>query len=264
MVLTLSTTCFALEEKPWFGDSFELYFDATYDYNFFRKVDRATPQLSNTFNTHVLKGGLDVTAIETWNWEAELEFADTTPISWGYRSFALQIRKLWLDDICGDCVSLTTGLSYRDASSRMRKALSTPYHSRANFELNTSAGKEWSSGCYWFFRTYGNFAIGQGTSGSPWLRGDLYFLWNWQNQHQVRLYLESYWGLGKRITVPTNPFSGWDNIRHQSIDLGASYRLLFSCYGSLQFDYMYRIYARSYPEHVNLFLFTYHLPFSIF
>ncbi|NGX27039.1 MAG: hypothetical protein K940chlam6_00966 [Chlamydiae bacterium] len=256
--------CFGLEEKPWFGDCFEFHFYPLYEYNFFNKVSNAIPSQKGTFNTHVLAFGLDVTAPETWNFEAELEFADTTPVSFGYRSFALQARKLWLDDVCGDPISLTTGFVYRDASTRMRKALSTPYHARGNFELNTAIGKECSQGCYWTFRTFAVAAIGQGTEGSPWLRGDLYFWWNICDCHQFRLFAKSYWGLGNRKIVPLDDFKNWARIGHQSIDLGASYRYSLGIYGWLRFDYLFRVYGRSYPEYVNFFIFSLDLPFCVF
>lgn len=264
IALAAPTLCFALEQKPWYPDLLEFNFLARYNYNFFDRVDHGVPQLESTYHTHVLSAGLEVTAPETWNYQLELELADSSTVSFAYRSFAIQVRKLWLDDITCDPVSLSTGLVYRDASTKMRKALSTPYHGRANFELHTSIGREWHKGCFWTFRTYGIVAIGQATSGKPWLRGDLFLWWNAEDVHQFRLYAESYWGLGSRTTVPTIDFTGWGEIAHQSIDLGGSYRYKFGCYGSLQFDYKHRVYAHSYPEHVNFFLFTFKFPFSIF
>jgi len=260
----LSSCCYALEEAPWYGNVYEFKFIGGYEYNFFKHVSNATRALKSTFNTQVFSAGLDFTAPETWNWETELEFADTTPISFGYRSFALQVRKLWLDDVACDPISLSTGLVYRDASGRMRKALSTPYHARANFEFHTSIGKEWNRGCYWNFRTFATAAIGQGSQGSPWLRGDLFLWWNLQDCHQFSIFGLSYFGLGDKRKVPTKHFDGWSKIGHQSIELGLSYRYFFRCYGNLRFDYMYRVYARSYPEKVNCFRLTYELPFSCF
>jgi len=253
-----------LQEKPWFGDCFEFHARANYEYNYFNKVDHAIPQLSTTFQTHVLGAGIDLTAPETWNYEMEIEFADTSSVSWGYRSFALQVRKLWLDDVCCDPISLSTGLVYRDASSRMRKALSTPYHGRGNFEFHTAIGKEWGVGPYWYFRVFGLAAVGQATQGSPWLRGDLFFWGNFRNCHQWRLYAKSYFGLGSKRDVFIEDFDGWGKIGHHSVDLGASYRFRLGLYGTLRFDYVRRIYARSYPEKVNFFVFTFRFPFSVF
>jgi len=264
LVLSLPQICSALEEAPWYGNVFEFDLLANYEYNFFKKVNNGSPQLRSTYNTHILGAALDLTAPDTWNWEIELEFANTSDVSFGYRSAALQVRKLWLDDVACDPISLSTGLVYRDASTHLRKALSTPYHARANFEFHTAVGKEWSHCCYWSFRTYVLAAIGQGTKGSPWLQGDLYLWWNVENRHQFYLFGRSYFGLGSKRNVPLNSFRGWADIGHQSIDLGISYRYFFDCYGSLRFDYLYRVYARSYPEKVNFFVFTYELPFSLF
>ncbi len=264
LLLFLPSVCLALEEDPWFGNCFEFHFRPLYEYNFFDRVDNSAPKQKETFNTHFLDFGLGVTAPETWDWELEVEFADTTPISFGYRSFAFQVRKLWWDDVCGDPVSLTTGLVYRDASSRMRDALSTPYHARANFEFHTAIGKEWCDGCDWTFRIYTFAAVGQGTEGSPWLRGDLYFWANLHDCHQFRVFGMSYWGLGSQETVPIDDFKGWAKIGHQSIDVGASYRYRLGVYGWFRFDYMHRIFARSYPEHVNFFIISLDIPFSVF
>lgn len=255
---------FSLEEKPWFGNFLEFEFRAEYNYNFFNKVQEGVPQLTSIFQTHEVAFDLELTAPEDWSWEMELEFADTSTVSWGYRSFALQARKLWLDDVCGDCLSLATGAIYRHVSSRMLKALSTPYHGTNNLELNASFGREWSCGCYWYFRIYGFFAVGQANRGFPWLRGDLFFWANYEDCHQFRLYGQSYWGLGHRRIVNLDRFRGFAKIGHQSIDLGASYRYMMGICGSLQFDYLHRVYARSYPEHVNFFIFTYKLPFCPF
>jgi hypothetical protein len=260
----LPTLCFSLEEKPWFGEVLELHFIPQYNYNFFDKIDRAKPQLKSPFHTHVLNLGFDVTVPETWNWEMELEFADTTRIDWHYRSFAFQVRKLWLDDVAGDCMSLSSGFVYRDASNRMRKAFSTPYHARANFELHTAFGKEWCSSHHWIFRTFGFAAIGQGSAGAPWLRGDLFLMGRLCNCHELRAYAQSYFGLGSKETVRTRHFHGWANLAHKSVDLGVSYGYYFERYGNFRLDYLYRLFARSYPEGIHSFTFTYDFPFSVF
>lgn len=263
-LLFCPSCCFALQEKPWFGDLLEFHLRPLYAYSFFDEVSNAVPSQQGTYRTHLAALGLDTTVPETWNFEMEIEFAAASDISFGYRSFALQVRKLWLDDVCGDPVSLATGFVYRDASTRLRKALSTPYHARANFEFNTAVGKEWSRGRYWNFRSYAVGAIGQGTKGSPWLRGDLFFWWNAHDCHQFQLYGRSYWGLGDKKIVPLDDFTGWSRIRHQSIDLGIAYRYRLGIYGWFRFDYLYRIYGRSYPEKENFFVFSFDYPFCPF
>lgn len=259
--LVFPTLAIAFVEEPWFPQCFEFNARAEYGFNTFRDVEGASPNLSSRFNTHEMALGLELTAPDTWDWQAEIEFADTTSVSFGYRSFALMARKLWLDDICGDCVSLTTGLSYRDASTRMRKALSTPYHGRANFEFHTAVGKEWSRGPYWITHTWVVAAIGQATSGMPWLRGDFFLGFNIQDAHRLYFLFNSYIGLGSKNHVDVDSFNGWGNIAHRSIDIGARYAYHFCCYGKLEFDYMRRVYAHCYPERVNFFILRYTLPF---
>lgn len=264
LALALPVAGFALEQDPWFDQCYEFLFRADYSYDFFRKIDHASPPLHKTQQTHVVGAELELTAPETWNWQLELELATTNGESFGYRSFALQIMRGWLDDVCGDPISLATGFLYRDASSRFLHAPSTPYHARANFEFYTSMGKEWSRGHCWLFRVFALGAVGQGSRGSPWARGDLTLWANSCDRYEIKFYVKSYFGFGDHTTVDLDPFRGWAKIRHQSVDIGGSYRFCGTIYGSLRFDYLYRVYARSYPEHVNWFQVTYELPFCPF
>lgn len=260
----LPQLAFALGQEPWYGEYLEIHFVPSYEYNFFNRINQASPQLKKNYNTHIARALFDVTVPAELNWQVELEYGATSSVSFGYRSVACQLRRLWLDDVCGDPISLSTGISYRDASSRMRKAFSTPYHGRCNFEAHLSLGKEWSRGPHWFFRASGIFAVGQATIGKPWLRGDLLFLGNCSDRHYFTLYEYSYFGLGQQTEVDTKNFTGWGHIAHRSIDLGASYVYAFDLWGNLRFDYRYRVFAKSYPEGVNTFLVTYTLPFSLF
>lgn len=264
LALLLCSHCFSFQERPWFGNAFEFYFRPQYSYSFFKDVDQSVAPLPSTFSQHLFNFNLELTTFENWNWQVEIDFADTSSVSLGYRSFAFQMTRLWLSDVCGDLVSLATGVSYRDASCRLRRALSTPFHARANFEVYTSIGKEWSYHHDWTLCTYGVFAVGQGSKGSPWLLGDLAIWWNFFDRHQLRLYSKSYFGLGNQILVPIADFQGWANLAHQSIDLGGSYRYQLNCWGSFRLDYRHRVYAKSYPEHVHFFMLTYDLPFCPF
>ncbi|MDE3046793.1 MAG: hypothetical protein KGI83_00410 [Verrucomicrobiota bacterium] len=57
-------------------------------------------------------------------------------------------------------------------------------------------------------------------------------------------------------------FHGYVKIRYKSIDVGVRYGYRLGVYGTLRFAYVRRVLAKSYPQQVNSFIFSYLLPFS--
>ncbi len=260
--LALSATTF--EEQPWFGDMCEFDWRAQYSYSFYAQVDRALVPLKNTSHDHLVATGLGVTLPDDWNWQVEVDFFTSPRTDFGWRSFAFSARRRLLDDVACDPISLTVGATVRAAPGRMLRDISVPFHSRGDFELHTSLGKEWSRGPYWQWRIWGLGAAGIGVRGLPWFRTDLYFEGNWCDRLQWRLFALGYFGTGRKEFVDIQDFHGWANRHHQSIDIGATFKLLFNTWGSLRFDYSYRVFAHVYPERINAFTATYTLPFSPF
>ncbi len=260
----------ALKIEPWLGNVWEFEFDASYTYSRFHKVNHGVPQLHNPFNSNFLIFDLGVTplfslnSLPTMDFQAEVEFAATTKQDFGFQSGAFQARNQWLDDLTGDPISLMTGVIVRGVSHQSLRDVSCPYHSYANFEINSTVGKEWDSGPNWVLRTFGLLGIGNATRGYPWIRAHLAFQGNTNDTFQYHAFLRGYFGLGPKHDVHTNAFFGWAKTRHQSIDLGVAVRYMFDVWGWLEIDYAYRVYARSFPERVNFFTVTYHLPFSLF
>ena len=250
-----------LEEKPWFGNMCEFNWRAEYGYSFYDKVDRARVQLQKTSHDHLAATGLGVTIPDDWNWQVEVDFFSSPRTSFNWRSFAISARKRFLDDLCYDPISLTAGVTMRAVSRRMLEDVSVPFHSRGDFELHTALGKEWSQGPYWQWRIWGLGAVGIGIKGLPWFRTGLYFMGNWCDRLKWRLFGRGYFGTGRREHVSIQNFNGWGNLHHQSIDLGASIKVLFGTWGTLRFGYMRRVFAHVFPEDVNFFTVTYKLPF---
>jgi hypothetical protein len=264
LLLLLPISLFALEIEPWFCNVWEFNLTSSYTYSRYRHVHNGHPQLKSASNDHVLAFDLSVPPSPNWEIDADIEFAETPRQSMGFRSSAFQARYLWLDDVMGDPVSLTTGASIRGVSSHSLRDVSCPYHSHANFELNTSIGREWDRGFDWRVRLYGFAALGMANQGSPWARAFTTFEGNLQGAHRFGIFAEGYFGFGHRTQVPVNHFNGYASIRHQSLDAGVHYTYVFEIWGRLIFAYTRRLYAHSFPENVNFFTIQYMLPFSLF
>ncbi len=264
MPLSFLSTLGGLEIQPWFCSLWEFTFTPTYTYGHFNSVQNSHPQLRKPFNEHLLAFGLEVSPSPNWDIDGDTEFADTSVQSMGLRSGALQVRYLWLDDVMGDPVSLTTGLSVRGVSSRSLKDVSCPYHFHTNFEAHSSIGKEWDHGFDWRTRLYSSGALGIANAGYPWARAYVIFEGNVHSTHRFGIFAEGYFGFGNHKRVHMDHFNGYADISHQNMDMGVKYTYVFEIWGHLSFAYTRRLYARSFPENVNFFSVSYMLPFSLF
>lgn len=260
--LLLPLMAFSLEKQPWLSDVYEFHFLGGYAYSRFNKVEGAVDQLTSPFNVHLLFGGLDFSFSPEWSIDADVEFSDTTRTSFGFRSFAIQGRYLWLDDIIGDWISLTTGGSIRVTSPTFLKDVSCPSHGNVDMEANISIGKEFDSLQFWRFRLWGFGVIGIANRGSPWIRGGAFVEANLDDTHKWALFLLGSHGYGRKRTINIADFRGYGRIRQKNIDIGIRYGYRMSVWGTLRGEYMRRVKASLYPENVNTFVISYLLPFS--
>lgn len=262
--LSLPLAGAAFEESPWLGQPLEFRWDMAYTYSQYSKVQDALIPLRHTSHDHLFVFGIDAPLSEFWDTGIELEITDTPRETWRTRSFGAEIRRLWLNDIEGDFITLTTGAIFRYVPLVPIQDISTPYHYRFNYELNAAVGKEWEQEGFWRFRTFGFFGAGIANRGSPWIRADLAVGFNQEERFQYELFTRTYWGFGEQKEVNIEHFHGYARIHHQSIDLGVNLRYILEVWGSFSFEYAHRVYARSFPESVNFFTVRYQLPFCLF
>lgn len=262
--LLLFSNSFALETKPWFGEVYEFNFQSDFSYSRFSKIEGASKQLKSPLNDFDFLFDLGFTLSESIDFQVEVEVVDTSRTSFTFSSGAMQARYRLLDDISGDPVSLVFGLNLRGVTHRFLRDVSAPYAADFDAELICSVGREWSKNGFWTMRTYAFMALGQANQGYPWTRDLLVWQWNLNDIHRLTLFAEVDVGFGGRQHVDVNRFSGWGKFQHQSIDLGLAYGYKIGFYGVLTASYAHRVFAHNFPEHVNCFTLSYHLPFSLF
>ncbi len=264
LLLSLPLAASALEMQPWFGNVYEFHFLGDYTYSRYNKVDHATPPLKHPSNDQLFLLGLDFCPSSSWDLDLDVEFVHTPRQEWGFRSAAAQIRRLWLDDVLYDSVSLTTGLLLRGVSGTSLKDVSCPYHAAFDMEMNIAIGKEWSSSAFWRYRLFGFGALGIGNRGSPWSRAHVAIELNSEDVHRYELFSDGYFGYGNEETINIKHFHSYAHIHHKSVDVGLSYGYMMSVWGTLYLSYAHRVYARSFPANTNFFSLSYNLPFSLF
>lgn len=264
LALSSPSLAFALQTQPWLGNQYEFDFESIFVYSRYHKVEGASKQLKSPSNDYDLFFDVGFTPYPTFDIRAEIEFAETPRQSFNWRSAAIQGRFQWLNDIAGDPISLTTGLNFRAVPHHSLRDVSCPYASYANYELTVSLGKEWSKQKMWTMRTYGYATVGIANHGSVWTQELVTWQFNWQDTHALCVFAVGDFGFGGKKHVNVHHFNGWGEFQHQSIDLGIAYRYQINIWGTLTLSYAHRVFAHHFPEHVNFFLLSYYLPFSLF
>jgi len=264
LLFLLPISLFGLDRIPWFCNVWEFTFTPTYTYSRYPDVQNGVPKNQTPSHDHVLSLDLGFSPSPQWQIDSEAEFADTPRQSMGLRSIAAQARYLWLDDLLGDPVSLTTGAVLRAVTRHSIKDVSCPYHSYMNYEINTALGREWDRGFDWTFRIFGGASLGIANHGYPWTSAFWIIEGQMHHAHRLGLFVDGSLGFGHHKKVFINHFNGYASIEHRNIDAGVKYTYVFEIWGQLSLSYARRLYARSFPEKVNFFTISYMLPFSLF
>lgn len=159
-------------------------------------------------------------------------------------------RYVWQDDIAGDPLSITTGLSFIQAFRSSVKDISSFHHGQEEGELFLSLGKEISQQFTWSSRWWSILGLGIANKGSPWIRFNLAYEKRLWDKHELKLFLHSLWGLGhKRLHI--SHFHGYGSIQHQSVEIGLRYTHLLDYFGSASLEYSYCFYAHHFPVYAH-------------
>jgi len=260
VALFAASSCFAYDERPWIGTAFEFELTPSYAFSTYSSVDGANRAYSSDDSLYALT--VNGAVLPVLDVGAQVEFANTHRLSLGTRSGSVRLRYQFLDDIAGDPLSLTAGFITRFVPTRNMLDPSCPYQHTWNFEVSACAGKEFSSGPYWDYRTYLFVAYGHANAGRGWLRGKFSFGANFKNNWRLYVFSKGLFGFGHQNSVNIDRFQGYAHIHHQSIDLGAKGAYHFNIWGNLSLSYFYRLYAKNFPAHLQEVKLAYTLPFS--
>lgn len=258
---------YATDYKPWYGRVFELNTAADIRFQLFNHVnthDHFRDNSHHGLNTRKeLDTFIDLSASMALDQDIalQLEVIGLQSKLHSFRMDAIRLtpRYRLLNDIVGDPVSLSLGMTLSSIFSGVRKNIATFDHGGMAAEAHISIGREISCMQFWTSRTWGVLGVGIADVGSPWLRANFSYEHNFLDTHRLRIFTESLFGFGSD-NLNQFRFHGYGSIDYQAIDLGvrytyqADYGVLFSC------GYGYRVYARNCPENVNFILFRLDYP----
>lgn len=242
-----TTSLHSLDYAPWYSPvlEFDTYFEYTFQH--YRRLDVEPPCESGGATSHFFTLGLDFSPWMPWNTQAEFGLADTTEQRSFYaKDFQLMVRYLLLDDVIGDPVSLSAGITFMEFSKAARQDVSVLAHGSIAGEAHLALGKEFAPKEYWLARSWVVGGIGLGDRGAAWLRADAAFETNYCDFWTNSVVVNSLWGLGHSRLCPEH-FEGYGKLRFQLVDLGwKSESRQFI--GTFKWGVLYRVFARNCPK----------------
>lgn len=189
----------------------------------------------------------------------------------GIDDFKATLRYRWLDDIEGEAVSLTSGVSLSQCFRRSLHNPSVFHHGYLETELFLSVGKEFNEGCYDLLdyevscssRLWAVVAGGVAVDrGSPWARFNVSYEKQVWQKHLLRVFMTGLYGCGGE-GFHLDDFKGYGPIAHRSLELGVRYGRLIDCLGEISIEYSNRLYARHCLKHVSQFTLQLTYPFGL-
>lgn len=252
-----------LEHKPWFYPPYQFHVGTNINPNFFSDVQNGFNPIgyhSNNFDW-VLYAIIPFT--ETFDFQMEVNFKKTSQKSFNFQTVVAQLRKQLLSDVRGDWFSLFWGFNYRYVERDWLFDVASPFHNISNFEVVGAIGKEFTKEFDWYCRTFLWGAVGQANTGYPWGRYDLALDFKAYKNYIFTAGSEGYFGLGPDRFVNVDEFDSWARIKHSSVDVYGEFAYKSDIWGKLSFRYVYRPWARSFPEWFNAFIISYDYPFSL-
>lgn len=252
---------FATDLNPWYGRDLEIETNAIFRYQRYYVIKTPSRNLRYHSNDqfYTVNAGLSA-----FDFRAELEatLANTRKQNPAFDNARLTVRyKVW-NDILGDFLTLTPGITLTQACKHSVHDLSSFHHGKLEAEFHLAFGREFSCAEFWYRRFWGVVGIGTADVGSPWLRGDFNWEENWCDQQQLRLFILTLWGLGGNNIHCRHSFKGYGPIHHQSIDLGVGYSYLFEFGAKVSLDVTHRVYAYNFPSQANQFVLSVFYPFG--
>lgn len=254
--------CVGTDLRPWYGDPYEIYWDADVAYQTYSRVAINSHTKKNSSDDVFLHAGIGSALGDEYAVEAEITAAHTSKHHCFFDNIRITGRYLLADDVAGDSFSIAIGVTGIQALTIAVDDISSFHHGNLEGEIHIAIGREIPCGLDWGSRWWIVAAIGTADVGSPWWRSQITWDYHILPNQELSFFLHALGGMGSRALDP-HDFHGYGPIRHLSADLGFSYRYEIECFGSFCAEYFNRVYARNFPAYVNYINLSFCYPFGL-
>lgn len=259
-LIVLPSYVFGTDLTPWLTRHYEIQASATELLQYYQTIQSPHKHIRNHTLDSFTTFGLELSAYD-YSTELETTVAHTHRQKAGCDNVRLTGRYRFMNDILGDVVSATAGVTVTQAFRNSLRDPSSFHHGIIEAEAHLSIGRETSCRSLWISRWWGLIGLGCGDYGSPWLHGHFEWEKNWYNQQHWSLFADTLWGIGGNSFAL--PFRGYGSVRHQSLDIGSRYRYIFENGFRISLEYAFRVYALNFPQNTNRLTIELLYPFGL-
>jgi hypothetical protein len=254
----------ATEQAPWLGNTYEFEPKVSYTHFYAPKID-----LHHKTKHHHVRGNIEAfslvfTPAADISTELEVSGFDTREHEFGLEKTKATVRYLWLNDVVGDPVSLTTGASFGYLPRRSFHDISLMHHGYYETELHAAVGKEFgfSEKENTYYRTYFMPLFGIAERGSPWARAEAHIEGICQDTYSMDIFVKAEKGFGNHKLRHIDHFKGYADINYRFLDTGLSFKYILQDFGSIYATGTYRLAAKYGPKEMSLIEVGLVVPFS--
>lgn len=251
-----------LEYSPWFSRIYEIHPEIAYRGQGYREIASGDGDCHYPSSDQFVTASTTLTFSQMWNGGVAFTLAKTPRRSFGLSDVELLVRYQLSDDVIGDFVSSTVGVTALYNFPQSRRDLSLFNHGSGGGELHFTVGREWSQGSLWVGRLWGLVAFGATNVGSPWWRSLLMGEINSDNRYQAALFLTALHGLGD-CPLHLCHFRGYGPVGYRVIGLGTRFRYYWDDGSFLTFCYQHRLVAHQAPKDVDEVTLAFCYPFGL-
>ena len=253
---------FALKNDPWIPPPYEFIAKGEYVFQYFPSVADAINPVNYDSYVNQLRMDLGASATSSLFFEAEVEFDNSSKVSFNLLSVAPAIKYQMLNDLTGDAMALLIGMYFRYVPENRLIDVATPYSGSYNFDFLASVGKEFDKEGKPVGRAYAMVDVGVATVGYPWFLADIVGEAIIKERNIIKMGVDGFFGLGTQNFVDVDNFNGYANLKHRSLNVKAGYGYKFPVWGELSAIYKRRVVAAAYPQNLNYVGIEYMLGFS--
>ncbi|MBJ7449959.1 MAG: hypothetical protein JHC93_06325 [Parachlamydiales bacterium] len=260
-LLAISNIGFSLDYTPWYSETFQPEIGLKYTYSRFHEVKTDGGDFEKTQNDQYLSLWTQLTALPNFNFQIQTDFAHTQQSDLYWEDVAFLGNYLWLEDVVGDPISLSTGLTMTVVPLHIGlKDYSVVHHSNLDTEFTLCLGKEFSYRYQWLARFWAYVGIGQGIEGNPWLDGQIAFEQQVFERNILSFYAFASKGLGHKEWLDS--FPGYAKLDYEYFMGRAKYTHEFDLGGSFSLEYSRRFYVKNGPIKTNSWMISFNWPLA--
>lgn len=263
-LFSLASPLLGTQYKPWFGKVHQVEARVTGTFEHYDEFIHSWILEQIKSHNSLTTLSLNVTPYERWNAEIEMCFVRSFMRTFCFDSLKATGRYLIFNDLRGDYVSLTAGLSLTQAFGKAVEDPATYHHGKLAAALHSALGKEFVLNDCYKTRIWGVAGYGKADENDPWWWWEADWEGIYKNKHKLRAFFYYQQGLGDSLSHYKTRFPpqviGQTNYNFR--EFGGRYTIVLARRMEISLEYAHRRAQHFGFSNVHIYRVELYAPFS--